>query len=389
MKRSFFVVLIALIVIAGTGIFAEEVTNRYGNLRLGGSIKSGLFYDHTDDKDEVYPYNDDTGRAFQVDVDFAYNYQNIGANVKLRNSNLAANGFSIVYAYAWSDFFDKKFRITGGYIVDKLWGTAGDLDVYIAEKGFRLEFMPISGLSAGVFFVIPDNEARDTWAWPITGARPSPGEFFSETAFGFKYTNPIFYAGGSLQLDSDFDTDPSRGITAVDGYKKDAEIRALFGVGFTGLKGLTATVEGDIWGLGNYGDQGRLELHETVAYQITDRVKAGVLGVEKLYSFGDLKPWLNIKPSAEYKVNDAITLVLGAGYGRGQDMDIPRSAIADTEKNYQFTVEPKAIFTLAPGLPGLPALEVRTWYEFKTYELKGTDDPALEHRLALRFAVSY
>ncbi|MDR3284845.1 MAG: hypothetical protein LBS97_06680 [Treponema sp.] len=382
MKRSFLAILIFSI-IAGTG-FSQEVKIGKGTLEFGGKVASGVFWDADDviketpagsqingdyiGKDgHVKMWNEsDTKTPLRADLTATYINENIGFRIRLRSDNALEDFDRAViarYAYGWANLLDNGVKLTGGYIdlSDNVWGTLGDGDWDVSGNGLRLEVKPFKffnldeavagSLNFGAFLRVPGkdnpNNGRDDEGQVIYRT-VNLERTLGETAIGFRYAHPWFYAGAQLQLDSDID-----GVDIFAGVGQQIssaarvwsgagdETSLMFGVGFTMLPRLTLTAEGSFQGLGNWEARGNADLRQTLAYTILDnKLTLGIKAQELLWGYDlkahvdyplELTPWMQFKPFVQYKVTPEFIPGLEVGYGFGHLVN--GSLLPSTSKN--------------------------------------------------------
>ncbi|MDR2053772.1 MAG: hypothetical protein LBP80_10190 [Treponema sp.] len=346
--------------------------------------------------------------AWRAELTATYTNTNTNNGFKIRfrvEDALQGNPDTAIgrYAYGWINLFGNALKFTGGFIdvSDNVWGTLGDGDWDIGGNGVRMEFKPFSlrplqnlnlgEFSIGAFLLVPANsnpnkihdEDGKEISGDITFART-----FGETAFGFRWTHPWFYAGAQLQLDSDVD-----GEEITDRERKkvwsgaDDETRFMFGVGFTFPPELLITAEGDFEGLGNWAARGTGDLRQTLRYDfsrmpvpVVDRFSLGVKARELLWGYDlleltgwdiPLKPWIQIKPFVNFKAGDEFTVGLEFGYafghlvGYGYGVGIGSQEKTHPSKGQQFIYE-DANFHVKPNLTWKlgTGLELKAWYLF-------------------------
>ncbi|MDR1248802.1 MAG: hypothetical protein LBK63_05810 [Treponema sp.] len=407
MKRNFLVIAGVLVILGGT-VFSQEVEIGRGKLVFGGRVATGVYFDinSTNNKDGTfqilnmgYPDND-YNNSMRAELSAVYTNRNGGFRLGLRADDVinrleGGEGlFNVPYANGWVDLLDNKLRVTGGKVADNVWGTIGFLDSTIPAAGLRLEAKPFEGLNAGVFFTVPEKKEIASSASPPTTSviAASPTQILWETIFGVRYAGPSFWASALIQLDSDYDSAPMGSFDSVNhpvNFKDDQEIRAIAGVGFSGIPKLNLIAEADIWGLGVLSDQGRIDLRETAAYSINDKFKVELRAQELLWLYNDeLKPWLEFKPLFTYRANSIVTTVLETGFGLGNygeaELVTPQmGAVPNGPKTiYQIYAKPTALLTLDGGLA------VKTWYKFTISE-KEDQDSATANQAAIEFAWSF
>jgi hypothetical protein len=397
MKRKFLIVA-GVLFIRGMGVFAQGIKIGGGELTFNGKIASGLSFDISSDSNKdgtfkmlnmSYPDNP-YENSLRADLYTAYTKGNGGFKFALRADDVInrinddEGLFGVPYAFGWIDLLNNKLRVTGGKIEDNVWGTMGLVNATITAAGVRLEVKPVDGLNAGVFFVAPGGDGS-----PPLVKYASPKQTILETIIGARYYSRAFWASALLRLDSDFDGLAPGNDPTGDTFENDKEMRALFGVGLTFVPNLTVLIEADIWGLGAISNQGRVDLRQTVSYNLTDKLSLGLRAQELLWTFSDaLKPWLEFKPLVTYKVNNIVTTVMEGGFGLGNygetDLNpvelgsVPRG----NEKLYNVYIKPTALLALDGGLA------VKTWYKYTVSEKKD-EDLATAHQVALEFVWSF
>jgi hypothetical protein len=374
MKQYFAIILVIFMLIGGKA-FSQEVKVGSGTLTFSGKIASGIFYDddNAPKKDTIgNPINTgfigsegrvrwwnetDNKTPLRTDLTALYTWNNVGFRVRLRADNALDGldrGVIARYAYGWVYFFDDILKATAGYIdlSDNVWGTLGDGDWDIGGNGLRLEFKPLKifnnvlgwdeqktgSLNMGAFFMVPAEgntiKGKDDEGNPDDRSVVTLRKLLSETALGFRYTHPWFYAGAQFKLDSDLDgmdlyEEDSGLIYTMDPVWSPAwdESRLMFGAGVTVLPELVFTAEGNIEGLGNWGARGKADLRQTASYTLFDRLTIGIKAQEILWGYDmskhldngpfELDPWMQFKPFVDFKVTPEFTAGLEAGFGFG------------------------------------------------------------------------
>jgi hypothetical protein len=416
------------------GVFrldAQEVTVGSGTLLFGGKVIGGVFYDADDvpKKSEtgesinpgyygsdgtVYLWNEsDAKNALRAELTATYTWENIGFRIRLRaDDDLQGNVNSVIgrYAYGWVNLFDNLLKFTGGFIdlSDNVWGTLGDGDWDIGGNGLRIEIKPFSlkslrvlnlgEFNIGAFFLVPlqanPNTLHDEEMKVILGD-VTLKRTLGETAFGFRWTHPWFYAGAQLQLDTDVDDKEIVNTLERTRIWSGAgdEMRLMFGAGFTLLPELLITAEGNFEGLGNWEARGTGDLRQTVQYSfsrisvpVINRLTAGVKAQELLWGYDALKvwgwdipfkPWIQIKPFIDVKVIGEFTV--GAEFGYGFGYVVPNNPSSDPKfanESANFYVKPNLTFHFKKGL------ELKAWYMFNhiTYGNLVADDSSYADR---------
>lgn len=329
------------------------------------------------------------------------------------------------YAYGWVNLLDDKIKVSGGLIAiaDNVWGTQGDGDWDIAGNGLRLELKPIDGLDFGAFLHVP---TMDNPVVPQYGdkrvRKVDLARTLGETSFGFRYTRPMFYASAQYWMDSDIDgTDIYKNvggtITTETPVWSDAgdEKQLMFGAGLTGVPNLVATVEGNLSGLGNTAARGWTDLRQTVSYTLFGKLTLGMKAKELLWGYDirklddwplDLKPWMQFKPFANYKVSDEFTAGMEVGYGFGNLVNGDVTDRKFVNEKYDAYLKPNLAYNFKGGLA------LKAWYMFTAIgytdlgdnsmfiDLRQSDSPVdkdntvsskplLKQQVALEFAWSY
>jgi hypothetical protein len=424
MKRGFLIIPVFAL-IAGTGIGAQEVKLGSGTLTFNGKIASGVFYDVDDapKKSEtgaalnadyngtdgrVYMWNEsDTKTSLRADLTATYTNNDIGFRIRLRADDaLDGLGRDVIsrYAYGWIDLFGEALKFTGGYIdlSDNVWGTLGDGDWDIGGNGVRMEFKPFSlkplqGLDLGVFnigafFTVPveanPNQIHDENMVVIPGDATLK-RALGETAFGFRWNHPWFYAAAQVKLDTDVD-----GSEILDSGRRKVwsgagdEMRFMFGAGFTLLPELLVTAEGNFEGLGNWEARGTGDLRQTIQYEfsripvpVVDRFTLGVKAKELLWGYDvieitgwdiTLKPWIQIKPFINFKVTGEFTAGLEFGFGSGYlVLAHPYVAQQFVYEDANFYIKPNLTYKLKNGL------ELKAWYMFNRITYGNLSDSSI------------
>jgi hypothetical protein len=437
MKRGLLIILV-FVLAAGAGISAQEVKIGAGTLTFSGKIASGIFYDADSAPKEdtignpinrdfigsegwVHWWNEtDNKTPLRTDLTAVYTLNNLGFRVRLRADNALDGldrGVIARYAYGWVYFFDDILKLTAGYIdlSDNVWGTLGDGDWDIGGNGLRLEFKPIKilnnvlgwdeqttgSLNMGVFFMVPsagntikgkDDEGNSEDRSVVTLRR-----LLNETALGFRYTHPWFYAGLQFKMDSELD--------GMDLYEKSSgyiytmepvwspawdETRLMFGAGVTMLPELVFTAEGNFEGLGNWEARGKADLRQTASYTLFDRLTIGIKAREIIWGYDmdkhldngpyDLAPWMQFKPFINYKILPGFIAGLEAGFGSGYWVEgnfehsngsFTSNGSGDKDKSATLISNEKSNIFIKPNLSyDFPnGLALKAWYKvtFITY----------------------
>jgi len=86
-------------------------------------------------------------------------------------------------AYAWANGFNNLITVSGGVILDAVWGTSGYVSRSLDDQpGIRLEIKPIEGLNLGLGLNIPKYNVK-----------PELADAFKDGLyFGAKYAHPAF-----------------------------------------------------------------------------------------------------------------------------------------------------------------------------------------------------
>jgi hypothetical protein len=380
MKRVI-LAMFAIFFIIG-GIAAQEVKIGNGTLTIGGKISTGIeatFDDDTNDKGTVRMYNDTDGTNLRAELTTTYANENVGFTSRLRADDVevgkAAAGFR--YAYGWINLFDGLLRPVGGYldVTSNVWGTKGDLDVDVGGAGLRLEVKPIEGLNFGAFLRLPDQlvKVNQTGGLHDPGKAANIEQFLRYTALGAAYDQSAFY----VRLQYVIDTAPFE-IKAGTTEDPDPNGQLDFGIGFTGLPGLGASVEGRIQQLDDFAATGEADFRETVSYTISDALPLtiGVNGKELLHATDkDLDPYIQLNPWVSYAVSDALSVGLGGGYGFGHN--------AGTDLESMIYVKPNLSYSFGKGLA------TKLWYVFEIDKVKNVDDAVNKNTIQLEFVWSF
>jgi hypothetical protein len=409
MKRDILLVL-SLALIWGP-LYSQEVRIGTGTLLFEGKAASGIFFDADDAPKEnelgnvinngfygaggrVYMWNEsDTKTGLRGELSAKYTNGNMGFRIRLRADYPFQNDPDTLigrYAYGWLDLFDNVLKFTGGFIdlSDNVWGTLGDGDWDIGGNGLRIEFKPFSlkplqnlnlgEFNAGVFFLVPKgpntNKIHNEDGKEIAGD-VSLERMLHESAFGFRWTHPWFYAGAQIQLDSVVDGkeiyDSRMALLSGAGD----EMRLMFGAGFTLLPELLITAEGDFNGLGNWSVRGTGDLRQIFQYELSripvpvvNQFALGFKAKELLWGYKvidligwpiDLKPWIQIKPFISFKATEELSAGLEFGYGFGHlVLAHPTDAPQFVYENANFYIKPNLKYRLKNGL------EIQAWYMF-------------------------
>lgn len=332
----------SFLVLAGGGIFPQEVKIGAGSLTIGGQIRSGLQWNMDD-----IALTNDSGQSISANSGYygsegnlnlasVTNYRTwdsvpLRADLSLRYA-IGSGGFKILirddkvhlndgasfyprYAYAWLFLFDNVVRLTGGWIVvDSPWGTGGpgDWGWNYDGRGMRVEIRPFSipalrsfaeshylgTLNFGVQVLVPTsaNTAHvygENWE-PIPGAgNLTLKNVLGESLVGFRWTFPWFRISAMYHFDSLVDNGSLKHRLSKTLWSAADEDAALyFGLQVTGVRGLTLSFDGLVPGLGNMDARGRPEFHQVVQYSFANlevpylkNVFLGVRGIQKVWCF--------------------------------------------------------------------------------------------------------
>ena len=420
MKKNFWIIA-ALCLIAGR-VAAQEVHVGKGTLTFSGKVASGVFFDFDD-----VPQEDDAGQPIATNRNAEYSwfgpdgrvrmwnesdtetglrgeltatYVNGSAGFRVRfrgdwNPQKDLNGNTLDrYAYGWFNLFNEALKFTGGFIdlSDNVWGTLGEGDWDIGGAGLRVEFKPfnitplrdlgLGDFNIGAFLLVPwkadsgDIHDEDRVVIP-DGRFITLKKVLEETAFGFRWNHPWFYAAAQFQLDSTID-----GQEILDSTQRKVwsgagdESRFMFGAGFTMLPELKLSAEGNFEGLGNWEARGKGELRQTVEYTFSrlsidylDRLFIGVKAKEVLWGYDmrktggswpiDLNPWVQIKPYIGYHITDGLTAALDIGFASGYWVyDNPSFSKAFVNETSNLQIKPNITWNLKNGF------EIKAWYLF-------------------------
>jgi hypothetical protein len=347
----------------GDGIIApNENSHGKSEYEEGGTVR-------------MYNENDDT----RLRVEFSPDYinGNVGFRMRFRTDDAWVNGsrgggsnvaaIGVRYAFGWIDLFDAHFRATGGYldVNSNVWGTLGDLDEDVAGVGLRLEVKPIDGLNFGVFFRLPNSDARDNVAklnGPHIPVRTNFEEFLYSTAFGLGYKHDLFYIRLQYLLDDKIEKE---GVLWADN-----KTQGLFdfGAGLTAISQLELHVSGRIQNIENNNDKesaGRnIDVHERAIWTISDDFPLffGLNARQQLDQGQEGKAGENLymifKPKVGYKlpIGNGLTVSLEGGYGFQED-------VIDS----LISVKPKIEYDFGKGF------STRLWYRFETMKKTGKD----------------
>jgi hypothetical protein len=397
MKKALVVLLI--LAIAG-GLFAQDE-----GLTWSGAVKTGLKItaddDHNGEDIKVDLYNDDAGEAIRLQLDGAYTKDNYGVKFGARAQLGSALDLRAYQAYGWVTFID-IIKVSAGIIDDGAWATAGPADYSVNGNGLRLEITPITGLNVGLMLRVP----TEAFAPTTTPAWYTIKQFLSETAFGAKYGNDLFYVAGSLVLDSTIDEiqtlsgedkwslyGKALGGQSLDNFffnapvadNRDHGLKFDLGVGVTAVEHLTIKAELGANNVSKYTDFGWLRLDQDVSYKLLDdKLTVGLKAHEYFWPKNDttkglntyltegdetdkgVKPYVKLTPYVSYAVTDPVTVGLEAGIGLWKD-------VLKTE----FNLKPKVTYKVTDGL------ELVAFYNFSVLDFKkladgGTDADALK-----------
>jgi hypothetical protein len=426
------VILAALALFLVMGIAAaQEIKIGEGELTLSGGISSGLSVGFNDSSDEakkgtVTIFNDAGNFALRTDLNIAYTNGNAGLKTKLRvnNTHLGDKASVFVpYAFGWFNLFDGIIRPVGGLIDDNVWGTKGDLGKDVTGAGIRLEIKPIEGLNFGAFLRVPRQAGNviaqgtvngipggipggihvvDNRGRPIQDANGNEEfflvydglsnltieQFLRATALGLAYDTDAFYVRLQYLIDASPHTTKFNTVGTED---LDGNGQLDFGIGFTGVPGLTASVEGRLTKLDYYVDgRGYRDFRETVSYTVSDALPLTVKlnAREFMYADEDLDTWIRIAPTVTYALSDALTVGLGGGFGLGTAPNrsfVSGAGSPEYGGTYEsdITVGPTLSYTFAKGFA------VDLSYTFETAKLKSGGDPVNSNTIQLDFAYAF
>jgi hypothetical protein len=331
MKKTLVVLLI--LAVAG-GVFAQDIT-------FSGSVSTGLRLtaeagDNAADPAVDLYHDDAVGPQFGIYGEYAAD--NYGLKLGIVGDASASPLFDVDNAFLWFKPLD-LLKISAG----KGFGDIPNVYDFATGGGPGVQFLvtPIEGLTIGLTLT-PPNGDYGTY---------EPGYFLQETAFGVKYESDPFKAHIALKLDSNADT----GSTSWDafGYKAywlgvdpvnnkeenyqfsfapdpgsgEKQIFASAAVEVTAVPNLTIDVGGKVDHLNDWASDGsaRVEIHEKVAYQISDPFNVYLTVKEVFYSVKDIPTGLHGEAGLGYKINDTfkVSLALGADNWLLPDIDNP------------------------------------------------------------------
>ncbi|MDR2477898.1 MAG: hypothetical protein LBD48_01145 [Treponema sp.] len=423
MKRVFFAIFV--LCLAGLA-WAQEVKIGNGTLEFGGKVAGGVFFDFDD-----VPQEDDTGQPIAANRNAEYSWFGPDGRVRMWNESdtktglrgeLTAtytNGIAGMrvrfrsdwdgqhnldgdaigrYAYGWFNLFDEALKFTGGFIdlSDNVWGTLGEGDWDIGGAGLRVEFKPfnitplrdlgLGDFNIGAFLLVPwkadSGDIHDENLVVIADGRfITLQKVLEETAFGFRWTHPWFYAGTQLRLDSTIDgIEIKNGLNTKLWSGAGDEMCLMFGAGFTMLPELKLSVEGNFEGLGNWEARGTGDLRQTVEYTFSrlpvdylDRLFIGVKAKELLWGYDltefhgmdwdfDLKPWIQFKPYIGYNITSQFSAALEFGFASGYWKINNKNPSEDprtwNNEASHFHIKPNLTYNFKNGL------ELKAWYMF-------------------------
>jgi len=293
-------------------IFAQEANP----IVFSGNVSSGLKVSFSDTGNYAFAFADDAGSPFRINFRMDYNFDdNAGLTVNLRSTatgqSLGASSRAIPYVnrgFAWVKFFDGKMRVRSGYLWDtdyesdgNAWDTAS-----VLEWCTSLDFYPIDGMEVGL--VVPTS---------IYGR--SLESTVLDTTYGLNWNI----------------TDFGR-ISAMFQYGSVVANRSLnFGLNYTGIKGLSVKLEGDLQQIG-IDDIGYYQLYESMSYSESNM--SGTLAVtECIFKSSDYHV---VTPSISFSGTfDWVTITLEAATIIGADMSFGTTTL---EANMAYHPNPKS-----------------------------------------------
>ncbi|MDR2535440.1 MAG: hypothetical protein LBD29_05335 [Treponema sp.] len=180
--------------------------------------------------------------------------------------------------YVWSEFVDKKIRMSAGRIKDgSFWYSDG--------LGLRFDFRPINGLlfgflldgKAGMANLTHGDNWRENKLSQEDGISNWMVDFFRETSFGVQYNHELFSVNAAFKLDSEGDGleewDASGWETRRFGgrpadHESDAGkgMKAFLGVWIRAVPKVPMEVTAEIMNINGFNDFGWVKLGEKVGF---------------------------------------------------------------------------------------------------------------------------
>jgi hypothetical protein len=180
---------------------------------------------------------------------------------------------------------------------------------------------------------------------------PSPiGGMAPNFKYGDEVYGKVYGQGNSFNIGSIFST-------ANANKPFEGSHRLMLGFNFKGVRNLTAKMQAGFWNLGDFDRFGAGEIDETIRYQITPKLNAGVILYQQFYGsdvFPDNminSPYFRFEPVAAYKITPNIEASLTGTYGICND-------VVDSD----WRIKPSIAFTLG----GFGAFRMELSYEFKS-----------------------
>jgi hypothetical protein len=383
MKKLIAISSALVMLVASSGLFAQEEAVVAPSISWSGEFKTGLQFRASDaesslkdgetDKSDPANYepadpttrlwNDDAGTRLRLNG--AYTNGDFGVNFGLQYKREEAAGtFDLYDVYGTMNLFGGMASVKAGRFDGGVWRTGGAENFGpTAGDGIRVEVKPMAGLNVG-FFLTPPRDVGHV-------ADMKAGDFFAETAIGGEFDNDMFRIAAGLKLDGtgdksqDYDIyfdDPAKAILLTqvvdDIHDNQAAIGAWLGFSLKMVPNLTAQIEAGFNNLGAFGGDikgepsdithptykdvywkpegiGTVTLTEKFAYDISPELNAGLEmrqfiygGSYKLDGKSDeekkpynaaLAPNLRFKPFVSYKISDALKVSFEATYQIKQD----------------------------------------------------------------------
>jgi hypothetical protein len=286
MKGEFYEESSRVIVVAyswgGGVLFAQE-------FKWNGYVNSGLGLVSTDQKIDdpaggskskaVTPYltafgvdSWQYGYRLRLDGSFINKDENAGIKVRFQSQGTSNQFFAIPYAYGWVKFLNQIFTVSGGLVDDGTWNSGGAIlganDPDQGEGlGALVKISPLAGLDIGLGVYAIQNQGGDVNN--RLGKELAKNKVDWDKAkytFNVGYTVPdIVKIVGTARLENwTRDEQSSPGKPALQ------TSRAIVAAKLLSVKGLNAILEAEFVNLDAFGDEGKLNIYETLGYKIDD-----------------------------------------------------------------------------------------------------------------------
>ncbi|AEF80059.1 hypothetical protein [Leadbettera azotonutricia] len=320
---GFIMVLTAIGLIAGGGLFAQE-------LKFDGYVNSGLGLVITDQTETAkYPYitafgvdSNQYGYRFRLNGAYTNEAGNAGAKFRFQSQARSDIFFTIPYAFLWTKFADNVVTLSGGLVDDSTWTTAGFVlaDDQGEGLGALAKVTPISGLDigAGAYVIsIGTGDANQNLLSSLANNRID--WYNAKYVFNLGYTLPDtvkFLATYRTVNRSNGSGQSSRAIVSID-LRAVENLTAVLEVEADNLQDFKALKNGekDAWyntldsttsgSKTPIGSSGKVNFFETLGYKI-DSLGFGLNAVQYISLASDTDPGLVFNPWVSYTLGSVV-----------------------------------------------------------------------------------